>query len=803
MVASLAAIASIMSCFGGTYPKPHEVVRMSAEGHTTSPITTISPSATIPEQEPLELMDSRLTEDALASLDEKQKQATTFFACLVFLVMGTIFFDYVKESIVEYVEESQLAPVVDAMFGELTVLGFIGLVSFVLEKLHVFTYISEQVFDQEIVDEGTNIKGQEEWQKKVPEIFESLHMLLFLVMVIFIFEVMLTIYYAKRIQDKWIVTEKICSQPTQLAAVMQGWHPRDHTVTKDAVEAMKSADLDPSQLDFMMDYLSLRVEFISPRENDRLRLGSDFDFSDYMGHVMGIVLSGIVNVSVIEWLALLAVFTGFYFALLILHSDQNLLAIVLAIFVYSIAFMLFSLDRKLRSVMKQLTCRPKARDYLSKQLKAMEDAMEKNRLAHLQKTPRDGSAVDEDEFKKDEQAVEVAPEEEAAADEEPPKEEEEANAGEEAPAEAEAEVEAEAEAEAATEKAAPDESTPLVAENEWVPLYLKQEPVTQRTCFAEMILGQLPNKHEQLFWFDRMGPRYNRTFIQVVLVLMAIYIPIQFHYVTTFGLETTLASSNPNHMDIIFYVLYLFVTLLPIGFIYYEIMEVLSVQFLVCNVEMMRRRELIQKCKMSQRTAKVVRILQIINSLRQKAEVMRAASEAASSKADPEAQQAEMDPKRRKELEDIFDYFDADGNGALDASELSMFLGSLGQPGNLLELADSLVDALDNDGNGTVEKDEFVLWMIKSEQHSTVQEKIPEIAHKMFKLFDQDGDGFMTQDEFAAKMSAFGIKLTEEELALLMRELDEDGTGRIDENDFRLMLERHDFDDDSSSHAHH
>jgi len=352
---------------------------------------------------------------------------------------------------------------------------------------------------------------------------------------------------------------------------------------------------------------------------------------------------------------------------------------------------------------------------------------------------------------------------------------------------------------------AADESTPLfekqlsVAECE--PAFLKQDPITQRTWFSELFLGQLPNKHEQLFWFDRMGPRYNRTFIQVVLVLMAIHLPIQFHYVSTFGAK---AFSDPHQFAIAYFVLYLVFTIAPIFFIYYEIMEVLAVQFLVCNVEMMRRRELIQKCKMSQRTLKVVRILQIINSLRQKAEVMRAANEAASTKVDTEAQQADMDPKRRRELEDIFDYFDADGNGALDAQELSMFLGSLGQPGNLLELADSLVDALDSDGNGTVEKDEFVLWMIKSEQHSTVREDTTKIAHKMFQLFDRDGDGFMTQDEFAQKMSSFGIKLTEEELALLMRELDEDGTGRIDENDFRLMLERHDFEStDSMSHAHH
>ena len=73
-------------------------------------------------------------------------------------------------------------------------------------------------------------------------------------------------------------------------------------------------------------------------------------------------------------------------------------------------------------------------------------------------------------------------------------------------------------------------------------------------------------------------------------------------------------------------------------------------------------------------------------------------------------------------------------------------------------------------------------------------EDIHQIANKMFRLFDTDGDGYMTQAEFSAKMTSFGINLSEEELALLMRELDEDGTGRIEESDFRSLLEHHDFE---------
>jgi Ca2+-binding EF-hand superfamily protein len=804
------AVAVLVACVDWVNPTPNkEFVRISGERHT------ITRPATIIEQEPTELI---VSEDAMSFAGEDKeivldaeegddsgsdasevKKATTFFGCLVALVLGTIMFDFVKESIIEYVEESQLAPVVDAMFGELTVLGFIGLVSFVLEKLHAFQWISEQVYSQEIADASGAEK--EELTKAVPEIFENLHMTLFLVMVIFIFEVLLTIYFAKMIQDSWMETETVCHEPEQLKAVLNAWHARDHTITEDAAEHMKSAGLVSDNLDFMMDYLALRVEFIDPRESERQHLGNDFDFADYMGHVMGIVLSGIVNVSVYEWLALLGIFTGFYFLFIATQCHLHMLGILMIVFVYTLALMVLALDRKLTWVMKQLTSRPKARNYLSNQLAIMEAAIAKNQAAHTKKTTRKPSIVAAEESEavkeaaeidaeivKEEEVIveeeeEIVKEEEAVAE---PTPEEEAVAQEEVAEEVAEEAVAVAEAEAeAAQKGTADAETPLLAGSvPQLPLYLKQEPLTKRNCVAECFLGQLPNKHEQLFWFDRKGPQYNRMFIQVVLVLMAIYIPIEGTYIYTAATD----------MDVWFFIIYIVVTIIPILFIFYETMQVLSMQLLVCNVEMMRRRELIQKCKMSQRTKKVVRILQIINRLRQKADVVRAAKEAADE--DPEAQKKdeEIDTKRRMELEDIFDYFDADCNGNLDCDELAKFLATLGQPGNVMELAETLIETLDKDKNGTVEKDEFVAWMIKSEQHSMEKENISEIASKMFALFDRDGDGFMTQDEFALKMNQFGIKLSDEELALLMRELDEDGTGRIEEDDFKAMLERHTFE---------
>merc|ERR1712159_674755 len=119
-----------------------------------------------------------------------------------------------------------------------------------------------------------------------------------------------------------------------------------------------------------------------------------------MGHVMGIVLSGIVNVSVYEWLALLGVFTGFYIFFVATSCHMSTLGIIMIVFVYTLALMVLALDRKLTWVMKQLTSRPKARNYLAKQLAIMEAAIAKNQQAHNRRaTPRTPPA---DETTKDE-----------------------------------------------------------------------------------------------------------------------------------------------------------------------------------------------------------------------------------------------------------------------------------------------------------------------------------------------------------------------------------------------------------------
>ncbi|POM71155.1 Hypothetical protein PHPALM_12313, partial [Phytophthora palmivora] len=86
------------------------------------------------------------------------------------LVAISILFEISTEQLREHTDELNM-PFVNTVFGELTTLGFIGLLLFVVTKMEVLPWLSRHV-----------LGGSAELQ----EIIEKLHMALFLFIVIFL-----------------------------------------------------------------------------------------------------------------------------------------------------------------------------------------------------------------------------------------------------------------------------------------------------------------------------------------------------------------------------------------------------------------------------------------------------------------------------------------------------------------------------------------------------------------------------------------------------------------------------------------
>ena len=111
-------------------------------------------------------------------------QAATVMIILSIMIAFSIAFETAQEKLVSNVrsEAPNLMPVVDSLFAELTLLGFIGLSLFIFDKLELVKGLSEDMFHEE---------------GAIGELCESVHMALFLVMVIFMGNVILLVQFGK------------------------------------------------------------------------------------------------------------------------------------------------------------------------------------------------------------------------------------------------------------------------------------------------------------------------------------------------------------------------------------------------------------------------------------------------------------------------------------------------------------------------------------------------------------------------------------------------------------------------------
>ena len=75
-------------------------------------------------------------------------------------------------------------------------------------------------------------------------------------------------------------------------------------------------------------------------------------------------------------------------------------------------------------------------------------------------------------------------------------------------------------------------------------MYLERAPVTYRTPWEYFFLGDVPNQHQALFWFDRQGPQFIQDYTRFTLLYLAIYVPIVATQFITFIAELKNEPSN-------------------------------------------------------------------------------------------------------------------------------------------------------------------------------------------------------------------------------------------------------------------
>merc|ERR1711890_74658 len=146
-----------------------------------------------------------------------------------------------------------------------------------------------------------------------------------------------------------------------------------------------------------------------------------------------------------------------------------------------------------------------------------------------------------------------------------------------------------------------------------------------------------------------------------------------------------------------------------------------------------------------------------------------------------------------KQLDEIkclkvcFDLFDTKKVEFLSADDLGEIMRAMGFRPTEEELKD-LLEEIDEDGSGEIEFGEFcqlcATFLVEDPDMETMKRELKDA----FRVYDKEGLGYITTDTLRGLISELLAPLTNEELEGILEELDEDGSGSMDFDEFCEMM---------------
>lgn len=129
--------------------------------------------------------------------------------------------------------------------------------------------------------------------------------------------------------------------------------------------------------------------------------------------------------------------------------------------------------------------------------------------------------------------------------------------------------------------------------------------------------------------------------------------------------------------------------------------------------------------------------------------------------------------------------FIGDLSGTITLIELKEVMKSLGQNPTEKELT-QMIRSVDDNGDNEIDFEEFLILMSSKKPSSNDPDKELRDA---FAVFDADGSGSISRSELKKLMKNLGQSLSDAELDAMMDEVDTDGNGEIDFEEFKTMMQ--------------
>lgn len=239
----------------------------------------------------------------------------------------TIVFEEAKDAIEESTA-SNMRLIVNHLFAEMTVLGFLSMFTFLFSKSGLFTVLSQIIFQ----DTTT-----------LADIFELVHFTIFFVMIFFVLQVLVLARGAMKSQDEWLRMERDVRNPLK-AHVMEerakhyyGDENDNRASSSQHGPLWEIFHLLPFMRRYNMElheneilYKALRDEFILERSVDppfapfsspEKRLQADFNFGRYLGIALGQMCGQIVDLNRNAWAFFMVLAVLYWGFVLLIHKN--------------------------------------------------------------------------------------------------------------------------------------------------------------------------------------------------------------------------------------------------------------------------------------------------------------------------------------------------------------------------------------------------------------------------------------------------------------------------------------------------
>ena len=140
-----------------------------------------------------------------------------------------------------------------------------------------------------------------------------------------------------------------------------------------------------------------------------------------------------------------------------------------------------------------------------------------------------------------------------------------------------------------------------------------------------------------------------------------------------------------------------------------------------------------------------------------------------------------------KVLKICFNLFDTKKQDFLGADDLDDILRAMGFRPSKEELKE-ILEEIDEDGSGEIEFGEFCQLCAKFLVEEPDEETMKAELKEAFRVYDKEGQGYITTGQLREIIGELDPRLTEEDLDGIIEEIDEDGSGTMDFNEFCEMM---------------